>query len=174
MTSEQPINRVRRRDRAVEDEGWIRGFLREAPYGVVATECDGQPFMNPLVFAFDEETHSLYFHGSRLGRMFANVGKNERVCFNACKMGRLIADTKASGFDVEYESVIVFGPAQVLQDETEATRAMRLLLDKYFPQLHYGKDYKAITPEQLARTAVYRLRIEAWSGKRNVEKEEGS
>jgi hypothetical protein len=161
------INRVRRRDRAVEDDDWIRAFLRDARYGVVATESDGQPFINPLLFVYDEETNALYFHTGRAGRIFANIAANARVCFNTCRMGDLIADTEACRFDVAYDSVIVFGKATVLAHAEQATRALRLLLAKYFPDLRYGEDYAPIAPEQLARTAVYRLEIEAWSGKRN-------
>ena len=32
-----PPNRVRRHDRAVEDDAWIRAFLHRAPWGVLAT-----------------------------------------------------------------------------------------------------------------------------------------
>jgi hypothetical protein len=167
VSTDQPINRVRRRNRAVEDDQWIRSFLTGAQYGVVATESDGQPFLNPLLFAYDAEINTLYFHGTRAGRMFANIAANNRVCFNTCTMGRLLANPRAAGFDVEYQSVNVFGRLGVLDDAEEATRALRLLLEKYFPQLAYGKDYQSITPEQLARTAVYALRVEAWSGKKN-------
>jgi nitroimidazol reductase NimA-like FMN-containing flavoprotein (pyridoxamine 5'-phosphate oxidase superfamily) len=169
---DEPINRVRRRDRAVEDEEWIRSFLRQAGYGVVATESEGQPFINPLIFVYEEESNSVYFHTGRAGRIFANIAKNPRVCFNASRMGKLIPAGKASGFDVEYESVIVFGRAHVLDDEGEALRALRLLLDKYFPELHYGEDYKAIAAGDLRRAAVYRLDIECWSGKRNAARSE--
>jgi nitroimidazol reductase NimA-like FMN-containing flavoprotein (pyridoxamine 5'-phosphate oxidase superfamily) len=163
----EPINRVRRRDRAVEDDAWIRAFLQQARYGVVATECDGQPFMNPVVFAYDQETHAIYFHTGRAGRIFANISRNPRVCFNASRMGAVIPAATSAGCDVEYESVVVFGKAEVLSDAAEATHALRLLLEKYDPERKYGVDYQPITPEQLARTAAYRVRVEAWSGKRN-------
>lgn len=163
-----PINRVRRRDRAVEDDDWIRAFLDDARYGVVATESDGQPFLNPVLFVYDEGAKAIHFHTAREGRIFANIAANPRVCFNVCRMGDLIADTAAWRFDVAYDSVVVFGRATVLSHREEAIRALRLLLTKYFPHLRYGVDYAAITPEQLARTAVCRLDIEGWSGKRNT------
>ena len=166
---QHPINYVRRRERAVEDDAWLRSFLHEAPYGVVATECDGQPFMNPLVFTYDEAAHAIYFHTGRKGRIFANVVANPRVCFNACRMLGLISKPQASGFDVAYDSVIVFGRIRIVEDEAEATAALRALLEKYFPDLHYGEDYTPITSQQLAPTAVHCLQIESWSGKRNAE-----
>ncbi len=163
----QDLSRVRRRDRAVEDDHWIRSFLEAAPTCVVATESDGWPFATPLIFAYDAESHCVYFHTGRAGRLFSNVGRNPRMCLSAFKMSGLAAATRASGFDVEYESVTAFGSARVLEDAEEAVHGLRLLLDKYFPELQYGRDYDAIAGEELARTAVYRLEIDAWSGKRN-------
>jgi len=162
-----PINYVRRRERAVEDEAWIRSFLRDAPYGVVATESGGQPFMNPLLFVYDEPANAIYYHTSRKGRIFANVAGNPRVCLSVSKMLGLISNPQAFSFDVAYESVVVFGRVTIVADEAEATAAMRHLLEKCFPDLRYGEDYAAATPEQVARTAVHRLDIESWSAKRN-------
>ncbi len=164
------INQIRRRDRAVVDDNWIRGFLREAQYAVVATESEGQPFLNPLLFVYDEQSNSIYFHTGREGRIFANISSNPRVCLNTCHMGELVADTEAWSFTVGYDSVNVFGKAVVLEDSETATRALRLLLAKYFPHLRYGEDYNPITTEQLAPTAVYELKIESWSAKRHTPK----
>jgi nitroimidazol reductase NimA-like FMN-containing flavoprotein (pyridoxamine 5'-phosphate oxidase superfamily) len=165
---QEPINRVRRRERAVEDEEWIRGFLREARYGVVATESGGQPFVNPLLFAYDEESNALYFHTSREGRICANIGGNARVCFCASEMGRLVSGEAACGLDVEYGSVVVFGRAEVLDDAAEAAKALRLLVEKYFPEMGSGGGRPAMKSAEVARPAVYRVRVEAWSGKRNA------
>jgi len=167
MNQGQPINRVRRRERAVEDDAWIRGFLEEIQYGSVASEQEGQPFINPVVFVYEAATHALYFHTGRAGRVYANLMANPRVCFNACRMLGLKAAPAASGFDVAYESVTVFGRAECLAEEAEATRVLRLLVERYFPELRYGEDYAPVTAEQAARTAVWRVRVEAWSGKRN-------
>jgi hypothetical protein len=163
-----PISRVRRRDRAVEDDEWIRAFLRAAQFGVVASESHGQPFMNPVVFAYEDASSALYFHTGRQGRIFANIRANPRVCFSACRMLGLISGDSAASFDVSYESVIVFGRARVLDNPAQAERALRFLLAKYAPGLCYGQDYRPVTAEQLARSAVYQIDIEAWSGKRNV------
>ncbi len=163
-----PINQIRRRDRAVTDDNWIRSFLHAARYAVVATESEGQPFLNPLLFVYDETSNSIYFHTGKEGRIFANISCNPRLCLNVCHMGELIADTEAWRFTVCYDSVNVFGKAFVLEAPETATRALQLLLAKYFPHLRYGEDYRPITKEQLAPTAVYELKIEAWSAKRHL------
>ena len=83
-------------------------------------------------------------------------------------MGRLLPNTAAMEFSVEYASVAVFGNAHILEDPEEQTRGLQLLMDKYFPHLQPGEDYRGITAAELKRTAVYRIDIEAWSGKQKA------
>ncbi|MDR5693862.1 MAG: pyridoxamine 5'-phosphate oxidase family protein [Armatimonadota bacterium] len=157
---------VRRRDRAVKDEGWIRAMLKHAPFGVLATVYEDQPFINTNLFVFDETTHSIYLHTAHEGRTRTNIERNDRVCFSVSKMGRLLPAKTAMGFSVEYAGVVVFGRATIVTDEAEAQHALQLLLDKYFPHLKPGRDYQPITAEELAQTTVYRIKIEYWSGKK--------
>lgn len=161
----QPINQARRQDRAVTDENWIRDFLRRAPYGDLATVHEGQPFINSNLFAYDEAAQAIYLHTAKVGRTRYNVEANERVCFSVSEMGRLLPADVALEFSVEYASVMVFGTASIVTDETEARHGLQLLLDKYFPHLRPGEHYRAITAKELEITSVYRIDIEQWSGK---------
>jgi len=38
---------------------------------------------------------------------------------------------------------------------------------EYFPKMKAGREYRPITEEELKRTSVYAIKIEAWSGKEN-------
>lgn len=160
-----PINQVRRTDRAVTDDDWIRAQLHHAPFGVLATVHEDQPFVNHNLFVYDEAQQVIYMHTARVGRTQANVEKHQKVCFSLSEMGRLLPAEVALDFSVEYSGVVVFGTASIIHDPAEATRALQLLLDKYFPHLQPGVDYRPITPEELSRTSVYRIAIEHWSGK---------
>ncbi len=161
----QPFNQVRRKDRAVTDEAWIRAFLHRAPYGVLATADNGQPFINTNLFAYDEASQAIYIHTARKGRTRTNVEANERVCFSVSEMGRLLPADVALDFSLEYTGVVIFGTAKIVTDEAEQRHGLQLLLDKYFPHLRPGQDYRPITAEELEITAVYRIDIEQWSGK---------
>jgi hypothetical protein len=161
-----PFTHVRRQDRAVEDETWIAALLHQAPIGVLATVHDGQPFINSNLFVFAEAAHVIYMHTARTGRTRANVDGDERVCFSVMEMGRLLPADVALEFSVEYTGVVVFGRAAVVAEPEEATHALQLLLDKYFPHLKPDQDYRPVVEEELARTAVYRISIEQWSGKK--------
>lgn len=162
----QPFAAVRRRDRAMEDDTWIVDLLRRAPMGTLATVHNGQPFINSNLFVYDEQRHAIYMHTARVGRTRANVEADEQVCFSTSEMGRLLPADTALEFSVEYAGVAVFGRARMVADPDEATEALQRLLDKYFAHLRPGEHYRPTTPEELARTAVYRIDIDQWSGKR--------
>ncbi len=160
---------TRRPDRAVTDEAWIHALLARAPVGTLATVLDGQPFLNMNLFVYDDAAHSIYLHTARQGRTRSNVEQDERVCFSVAEMGRLLPADTALEFSVEYASVVVFGRSAIIEGE-EARRALQLLLDKYAPHLRPGRDYRPITDDELARTTVYRITIDQWSGKQKKER----
>jgi len=160
-----PRNQVRRADRAVSDETWIKEMLKQTPFGTLATVLDGQPFVNSNIFVYDESAHAIYMHTARVGRTRANVETNPQVCFSISQMGRLLPADVALEFSVEYSGVTVFGTVAIVDNEAEAKYGLQLLLDKYFPHLTPGRHYRPIMPEELKRTSVYRLDIEQWSGK---------
>lgn len=164
QNSDIEINKIRYNKRA-KDEAWARDFLKRTPFGILATESDGQPFQKPSLFAYDEQRNAIYIHGALEGRMRTNVEANPRVSFCAAEMGRLLPADMSMDFGVEYASVVVFGTAVLVTDEEEARRGLQLILDRYFPLMIPGEDYREITQEELDITAVTRIDIQAVSGK---------
>lgn len=158
---------VRYSKRQVHDEAWIKKFLHRAEYGTFATVQDGQPFMMANLFVYDEDAHAIYFHTALTGRTRTNIEQNANTCLSVSQMGRLVPAPEALEFSVEYAGVTVFGKTTIVDDEERATRALQMLLDKYFPHLKPGRDYRPIIHEELVRTSVYCMKIEEWSGKEN-------
>lgn len=158
-------SKVRRSDRAVNDEAWIVDFLQRAPLGFFATCAGEQPFINSNLFVYDADAHAIFFHTARKGRTRNNVADGADVSFTVAEMGRLLPADTALEFSVEYNSVVVFGRATLVRDHTAATAALQALLDKYSPHLTPGEDYRRPVTEELIRTSVFRLDIETWSGK---------
>lgn len=168
---------IRRNDRAVTDDTWIQAFLEQAASGTLATADPdtAQPFMNTNLFVYDADRHAIYLHTARTGRTRDLIEQNPRVCFSIMEMGRLLPAAEALEFSVEYAGVTVFGQAQIVTDEAEATDMLQALLDKYAPHLQAGDDYRPPVPPELKRTAVFRVDIDDWSGKRKqVDEFEGA
>jgi hypothetical protein len=149
------------------DDDWIRAFLRQAKVGHIATARDGQPFLNPSTFWFDEANHRIIFHSNIAGRVRSNIESNPKVCLEASELGKLLPSNVALEFSLQYRSVVVFGTARVITDPTEARRVLYNLISKYFPKMTAGKEFREITDKELRATSVYAIAIESWSGKEN-------
>ncbi len=163
------IASVRRGDRAVTDEAWIRAFLHRAPVCAIAVMTADGPLINTNLYVYDEAAHTISFHTARPGRTRSAIEEGDgRVCFSISEMGRLLPAEHALNFSVEYAGVMVFGHARIVEEEQEAARYLQMLLDKYAPHLRPGEDYRPPVAEEIARTAVYCIEIEAWSGKRKT------
>ncbi|MGW8250662.1 MAG: pyridoxamine 5'-phosphate oxidase family protein [Anaerolineales bacterium] len=160
------LNRMRRSELS-QDEDWIHILLQRAQVGHVATRWEEQPFITPTTFWYDSGRHEIYFHSNISGRLRANSERHAQVCFEASQMGRLLPSNVALEFSVQYESVVAFGRIRLLQDEEEKGRALYGLIEKYFPGMQPGREYRPITESELKRTAVYAIAVDSWSGKRN-------
>jgi nitroimidazol reductase NimA-like FMN-containing flavoprotein (pyridoxamine 5'-phosphate oxidase superfamily) len=160
----------RRRDRGRE-EAWIRAYLERAPWGVLALAAGSEPpHLNSNLFLYRPEPDRIYLHSARAGALPAGLESEDGVpaSFTAAGMGRLLPADEALEFSVEYHGVVARGRAFTVRDSQEAESALQGLLDKYAPHLRPGRDYRSIVPAEMKRTAVYRLDVEAWSGKQKA------
>lgn len=149
------------------DGEWIRAFLREAKVGHIASAQEGQPFINPTTFWFDEENDQIIFHSNIAGRIRSNLENNPRVCVEVSELGKMLPANVALEFSLQFRSVIVFGTARLITAPEEARRVLYGLIHKYFPAMTAGKEFRGITEKELKRTSVYGIQIETWSGKEN-------
>ncbi len=153
----------RRKDRQITNDAALHHLLASAEIGYLATAIENQPFVIPYLFWFDGER--VFLHSAQKGRTKSNIQQNPRVCFTVAERGRYLPANTAMAFSVEYSSVVVFGTAILLDSIAEKTYALQGLLDKYFPHLKSGDDYRPITEKELNATAVFVINIDAISGK---------
>lgn len=165
----QPPTAYQRRPHLTRDDEWIRSFLHEAQVGHIASSYEGQPFINPTTFWYDEDNHQIVFHSNVAGRIRSNIESNPKVSLEASTLGRLLPSNVALEFSLQFRSVVVFGNAKVVEGSDEARRLLYGLIRKYFPNMTAGKEYREITDKELRATSVYIIEIEAWSGKENWE-----
>jgi len=156
-----------RRPHLTQDNTWIRGFLKEAKIGHIATSADGQSFINPTTFWYDEENHQIVFHSNVAGRVRSNIEANPKVSMEASELGKLLPSNVALEFSLQFRSVLVFGTARIVRDPEESKKLLYGLLGKYFPAMTAGKEYREITEKELRATSIYAIKIEEWSGKEN-------
>ena len=163
----QPPTAYQRRPHLTQTDDWIRAFLKIAQVGHIATSIDGQAFINPTSFWYDEANEQIVFHSNIAGRIRSNIESNPRVSLEASELGRLLPSNVALEFSLQFRSVVVFGIARVVTDPDEARNLLHGLIGKYFPAMTTGKEYREITDKELRATSIYAIKIEAWSGKEN-------
>jgi uncharacterized protein len=146
---------------------WIRAFLGRSQIGHVAHAMGEQPFITPTNFWFDATRHQIVFHSNISGRIHSNLQNNPKVCFETSEYGHFLPANTALEFSTQYRSVMVFGKVEIIENDEEKQRLLYGLLKKYFPEMEAGREYRPITNQELARTTVYALQIETWSGKEN-------
>lgn len=155
------------RHKYARDDDWIRNFLSRAQVGYVATSSEDQPFITPISFWFDLDANEIFFHTNVVGRLRSNSVQNQKICFAASDTGKVLPSNIALNFGLQYESVVVFGKVHIIDDEDEMKRVLNGLINKYFPDMRPGEQYRPITKEELKRTSVFSITIDHWSGKRN-------
>ena len=151
----------------IRGDDWIRALLRRGEIARIAHLSGDQPFISPTNYWFDEENNQLVFHSSQVGRRRANLKKNPKVCVEVSEVGRLLPSNSAAECSQQFRSVLVFGKVEFLEDREEKLRGLNGILNRYFPELRSGREYKPISEEDLMGTNVYVVKIESWSGKEN-------
>src|SRR3954469_9240390 len=127
------INRVRRRNRTVDDDAWIEDFLSRAATCVIGTVDDGRAFLNPNTFLFDRDAHQIFFHTAGQGRTRMNIEASDRVTICVFEMGRPRPAPDALDYSTEYASVVVFGRVEIVTDAAATRRVFDMQMRKYFP-----------------------------------------
>ena len=163
----QPPAAFQRRPHLTQNDDWIRAYLKTAQIGHIATSIDGQPFINPTTFWYDEINHQIIFHSNVAGRVRSNIESNPKVSLEASELGRFLPSNVALEFSLQFRSVIVYGSARIVSDPAEARRLLYGLIAKYFPAMTAGKEYREITDKEIRATSIYAIQIESWTGKDN-------
>jgi uncharacterized protein len=163
----QPPTAFQRRPHLTKEDAWIRKFLKTAKVGHIATSIDGQPFINPSTFWYDEANHQIVFHSNIAGRIRSNIESNPKVCLEASVLGQMLPSNVALEFSLQYRSVVVFGTVRIVTNPDEARTLLYGLIQKYFSEMTVDKEYRGITDKELRATSIYAIQIEGWSGKEN-------
>lgn len=159
---------IRFQGKAVNDSDWILEFLADQETGVLGLVDDETPHLVTQLFVYDDDEGAIFVHGAQAGRAYGLVedGDRLRASFTTSEKGRYIPADEPVNFTVEYSSVVAYGTIDLLTDEAEKRDVLGKFMRKFAPQLTKGEDYKEMTDESVGRTAVYRLDVESWSGKK--------
>ncbi|MFT3985415.1 MAG: pyridoxamine 5'-phosphate oxidase family protein [Lachnospiraceae bacterium] len=139
----------------------IDELLQRAECGRFGTiREDGFPYVIAMHFVYNNG--NIYLHGLPKGQKIDNVNSNAKTCFEVDELlGLQSGDQAACDTEAIYNSVVLTGTAQILQDTQYKREVLNLLVNKYTPQFT-GKEL----PENMVKgTAVIELQVLECTGK---------
>jgi nitroimidazol reductase NimA-like FMN-containing flavoprotein (pyridoxamine 5'-phosphate oxidase superfamily) len=153
---------MRRGDKEIIDRAEIERIVDTAQVLHLGLIDGARPYVVPLNFARDGD--DLWMHSYPGGLKLECIRRNPSVCVEVDHFGGIITGSSACGtWTSRYDSVIGFGTAEIVADEAEKDRGLRIIMRKYS-----GRDDWEFS--MLERTAVIRVRLESLSGKHSPKK----
>ena len=157
--------REMRRVKNAISENEAKKLLEEGSCGVLSVNGDeGYPYGIPVNYAVSGEY--IYIHGARKGYKTDVLQKNSKVCFTLITRNVILPEETST----DYESVIVFGQADILSREEEAERkkALELITYKFCPKT--DEIIKKVE-RSVNNVDIIRVKIEHITGKRYISLE---
>jgi uncharacterized protein len=143
------------------DRETVNKILDEAIICHVGFTVENQTFVIPTGFARSGE--NLLIHGSAASRMMRNLSEGIDVCVTVTLIDGLVLARSAFHHSMNYRSVVIFGRAELIEDETEKYKALRLFTEHIIP--HRWHEIREPNAKELKGTTVLRLPITEASAK---------
>lgn len=118
-------------DRGRFDRETVYSILDEAFICHVGFVADGKPVVIPTGFARDGDR--LYIHGSAASRMLRDLSGGIDVCLTVTLVDGLVLARSAFHHSINYRSVVIFGKAQLVDDDRQKMEALRLFTEHIIP-----------------------------------------
>lgn len=151
----------RSKARARYDHDTVHAILDAGMIAHVAFCVGGQPFAIPMLYAREGET--LVLHGSVASRLTGQLADGIAACVSVTHVDGLVLARSHFDHSVNYRSVVAFGRAELVEDETQKLDALTRFVDALIP----GRAAESRPPDrsELAATNVLRFTIEDASAK---------
>ena len=156
---------MRRKDREVTDLNQIFDIVSRCSVAHVGMTDHGKPYVVALNFGYERKGDSLilYFHSAYEGRKMKILKENPSVYVQMNCVDEFISGSHENpcAFCWRYDSVMGAGVVEFLETPEEKAHALNCMIQ------HLGKteDCFQVPAEKLKRTCVYRVCIDAPTGK---------
>ena len=147
--------------RAVYDREAIYRILDEGLVCHVGFVVDGQPVLIPTGYGRDGDT--LYVHGSAASRMLRDLAKGVEVSIAVTLLDGLVLARSAFHHSMNYRSVVIFGTAAVVEDQTTKREALRAFTEHIAPGR--WREARPPTESELKATTVLAIPLKEMSAK---------
>ncbi len=127
----------------------------------VGFNLDNQPFVIPTAYARVDSV--LLIHGSQASRMLRALSQGVEVCVTVTLVDGLVMARSAFHHSINYRSVVIFGVAQLVREESEKLAALRAFTEHIAPGR--WNQVRPPTEQELTQTTVLSLPLQEASAK---------
>ena len=157
-----PRSRIRRHaERAAPAEA--ERILRAGRVAHVAYALDGQPYVIPFLYDYDDR--AIYLHGAPASRTLKALRGGVEAAIEVTLLDGLIASRDAESHSANYRAVVVYGSAERVTSMAEKRAILERMTLRYFPGRTVGKDYEAATEKQLRALEMLRIPVTEFGAK---------
>lgn len=154
------MREMRRKCQKLDREA-CEAILARVTSGVVAVHGDdGYPYAVPLSFVYRNGT--IYFHSAKDGHKVDAIRRNAKVSFCVIETDDVVPEE----FTTYFRSVIAFGNATIIEDDVAKLAALRILVEKYSPNV---EGFKAEIEKSFDHMIMVRIDVGHISGKEAIE-----
>jgi hypothetical protein len=138
-------------------------ILRTGRVAHVAFAEDGQPFVLPMLYHYEDGT--IYLHGAPASRTLRTLRAGTPVCVEVTLLDGLVASRDAQNHSANYRAVMVFGRAEAVTDLAEKRGVLERMTARYFPGRAAGTDYAHARDGELKALEMVRVCADELSAK---------
>lgn len=147
----------------IQNNAECERILTDSYTGSLVMCQDVNPYAVPINHAYADGI--LYFHCAPEGRKIDMIRQNPNVCYVVNNFFGDPANYKKGGeCHGEWESVIAYGTAKIIEDTAETAQAFVQFMK------HYGSDDFSPSEEALAATRAIVIEVESMTARREAEK----
>jgi uncharacterized protein len=162
MSSDPKHNVKRHSERQFQEQSEINRVLDNqyvAHVGFIDPDTES-PYVIPMGFARDNDR--ILLHGSTGSRIMMLMAKGVDLCLTVTQLNAIVVARSAFNSSMNYESVMIFGKARVLQED-EKDLALERITEKLIPGMWaYGR---ALTKKESAATIIVEVPMDKVSAK---------
>ena len=160
------MREMRLSKREIKDPDLLRNIIESCDVVRLGLSDSGGMFIVPVNFGYDLESDgsglrlTLYIHGAKEGRKAEAFAADSAVAIEMDCMDRIITGDYTCSYSCAYRSIMGNGTVRELTETQEKIHALTRIMEHLAPEAGI-----CFSPDMLARTGVYRIDVERFTGK---------
>jgi len=151
---------MRRNDKQITQQEEMDEIMEKAQVCRLAVSYQDMPYIIPMNFGYSNK--ELYFHSATEGLKLSILRENPQASFEVEVDTQIVPSKNACNWTMRYKSVIGFGEVEFIEGIEGKREGMKIILK------HYSEDIFVFEESELAKVAVFKLKINTMTGKKSV------